>query len=61
MLDSRIDILSSVQATDMASSPLLYPVVTSSPGLVSDGLAGYRAGLADSSLSLVPSSNKLMP
>ena len=61
MLDSGIDIPSSVQATDMASSPPLYPAVTSSPGLVSDGLAGYRAGLADSSPSPVLSSDELMP
>jgi hypothetical protein len=61
MLDSRIDILSSVQATDIVSSPLLYLVVTSSPGLVSEGLAGCRAGSAHSSLSLVLSSDELMP
>jgi hypothetical protein len=61
MLDSGIDIPSSVQATDMVSSPPPYPAVTSSPGLVSEGPAGYRAGPADSSPSPVPSSDELMP
>ena len=51
ILDSGIDMPSSAQAKDVASSPPPYPTIESSPGWVSEGPAGPRASAAHSRAS----------